>query len=60
MGQFFRSLDNAPLEFRIQHFQLPRLPPQEIASELLRRSALGWKTAFPPDRASAQPGITKT
>jgi hypothetical protein len=26
MGQFFRSLDNAPLEFRIQHFQLPRLP----------------------------------
>jgi Resolvase, N terminal domain len=26
MGQFFRSLVNAPLEFRIQHFQLPRLP----------------------------------
>ena len=26
MGQFFRSLDNAPLEFRIQHFQLPRFP----------------------------------
>jgi hypothetical protein len=26
MGQFFRSLDNAPLKFRIQHFQLPRQP----------------------------------
>ena len=26
MGKFFRSLVNAPLEFRIQHFQLPRLP----------------------------------
>jgi hypothetical protein len=26
MGPFFRSLDNAPLEFRIQHFQLPRQP----------------------------------
>jgi hypothetical protein len=52
------SLDNAPLEFRIHHFQLPRPPvtaqSQGIASELLRRSA--WKTAFP----SAQPGITKT
>ena len=58
MGQFCRSLLNTPLEFRIQRFQLPRLPvtaqSQGIASELLRRSA--WKTAFP----SAQPGITKT
>jgi hypothetical protein len=26
MGQFFRSLVNAPLGFRIQHFRLPRLP----------------------------------
>ena len=46
MGQFFRSLVNAPLEFRIQHFQLPRLPvklseTEGIASELLHRSALG-------------------
>jgi hypothetical protein len=62
----FRSLDNAPLEFRIQHFPAAassgkaQRKLQGIASELLRRSALGWKTAFPPDRASAQPGITKT
>jgi hypothetical protein len=26
MGQFFRSLVNATLEFRIQNFQLPRFP----------------------------------
>jgi hypothetical protein len=26
MGQFCRSLLNAPLEFCIKHFQLPRLP----------------------------------
>jgi hypothetical protein len=61
MGQFFRSFDNAPLEFRIQHFQLPRLPvklseDQGIASELLRRSALGLENG----RVSAQPGIRKT
>jgi hypothetical protein len=46
MGQFFRSLDNAPLEFRIQHFQLPRQPVKLSENpgdcrELLRRSALG-------------------
>ena len=53
---------------RVPHSTLPaaassgkaQRKPQGIASELLRRSALGWKTAFPPDRASAQPGITKT
>jgi len=37
MGQFFRSLVNASLEFRIQHFRLGRVG---IASELLGRSAL--------------------
>ena len=53
---------------RVPHSTLPaaassgkaQRKPQGIASELLCRSALGWKTAFPPDRASAQPGITKT
>jgi hypothetical protein len=33
MGKFFRSLVNAPLEFRIQHFQLPHLPESSAETQ---------------------------